>query len=148
MPPSCGELVAGVAGGLVNGGWGALEEAREGGSRHPAVVGYWVGGEREEGGEGDERKGFGGWQAGVAGRRLSVSVSAVSQDSRIAHPLGHPPTLPATIRTFCTMQSFNHPSTNPLPACSKTFQEMGFTVYGGENAPYVWVGFPGACLPS
>ncbi|KAL4853971.1 LL-diaminopimelate aminotransferase [Chlorella vulgaris] len=25
----------------------------------------------------------------------------------------------------------------------KTFQEMGFTVYGGENAPYVWVGFPG-----
>ena len=20
---------------------------------------------------------------------------------------------------------------------------MGFTVYGGENAPYVWVGFPG-----
>jgi hypothetical protein len=38
----------------------------------------------------------------------------------------------------------------PLPApspCSKTFQEMGFTVYGGENAPYVWIGFPGApCL--
>ena len=27
--------------------------------------------------------------------------------------------------------------------CRKTFQEMGFTVYGGENAPYVWVGFPG-----
>ena len=25
----------------------------------------------------------------------------------------------------------------------KTFQDMGFTVYGGENAPYVWVGFPG-----
>ncbi|GAB4821306.1 hypothetical protein N2152v2_008352 [Parachlorella kessleri] len=25
----------------------------------------------------------------------------------------------------------------------KTFQEMGFSVYGGENAPYVWVGFPG-----
>jgi hypothetical protein len=25
----------------------------------------------------------------------------------------------------------------------KTFQEMGFTVYGGENAPYVWIGFPG-----
>ena len=24
-----------------------------------------------------------------------------------------------------------------------TFQEMGFTVYGGDNAPYVWVGFPG-----
>jgi LL-diaminopimelate aminotransferase len=24
-----------------------------------------------------------------------------------------------------------------------TFQEMGFAVYGGENAPYVWVGFPG-----
>jgi len=24
-----------------------------------------------------------------------------------------------------------------------TFTEMGFTVYGGENAPYVWVGFPG-----
>lgn len=24
-----------------------------------------------------------------------------------------------------------------------TFREMGFTVYGGENAPYVWVGFPG-----
>ena len=31
------------------------------------------------------------------------------------------------------------------PGCSKTFQDMGFTVYGGENAPYVWVGFPGAC---
>jgi hypothetical protein len=31
----------------------------------------------------------------------------------------------------------------PWLACSKTFQEMGFTVYGGENAPYVWVGFPG-----
>eukprot|EP01023_Acetabularia_acetabulum_P038121 TRINITY_DN3643_c0_g1_i10.p1 TRINITY_DN3643_c0_g1~~TRINITY_DN3643_c0_g1_i10.p1 ORF type:complete len:444 (-),score=97.20 TRINITY_DN3643_c0_g1_i10:383-1714(-) len=26
---------------------------------------------------------------------------------------------------------------------SKTFRDMGFTVYGGENAPYVWVGFPG-----
>lgn len=24
----------------------------------------------------------------------------------------------------------------------KTFQDMGFSVYGGENAPYVWVGFP------
>lgn len=24
-----------------------------------------------------------------------------------------------------------------------TFQDMGFTVYGGDNAPYVWVGFPG-----
>uniref|UniRef100_A0A383VQ94 Aminotransferase class I/classII large domain-containing protein n=1 Tax=Tetradesmus obliquus TaxID=3088 RepID=A0A383VQ94_TETOB len=24
-----------------------------------------------------------------------------------------------------------------------TFQEMGFSVYGGEDAPYVWVGFPG-----
>lgn len=22
-------------------------------------------------------------------------------------------------------------------------QEMGFSVYGGEDAPYVWVGFPG-----
>lgn len=26
----------------------------------------------------------------------------------------------------------------------KTFTDMGFTVYGGVNAPYVWVGFPGA----
>lgn len=25
----------------------------------------------------------------------------------------------------------------------KTFQDMGFSVYGGQNAPYVWVGFPG-----
>lgn len=25
----------------------------------------------------------------------------------------------------------------------KTFEDMGFTVYGGDNAPYVWVGFPG-----
>lgn len=25
----------------------------------------------------------------------------------------------------------------------KTFKDMGFSVYGGENAPYVWVGFPG-----
>ena len=25
----------------------------------------------------------------------------------------------------------------------QTFQEMGFSVYGGEDAPYVWVGFPG-----
>jgi LL-diaminopimelate aminotransferase len=24
-----------------------------------------------------------------------------------------------------------------------TFQEMGFEVHGGEDAPYVWVGFPG-----
>ncbi|KIY95421.1 hypothetical protein MNEG_12539 [Monoraphidium neglectum] len=24
-----------------------------------------------------------------------------------------------------------------------TFQEMGFQVFGGEDAPYVWVGFPG-----
>ncbi|KAI8464782.1 MAG: LL-diaminopimelate aminotransferase [Monoraphidium minutum] len=24
-----------------------------------------------------------------------------------------------------------------------TFQKMGFKVYGGEDAPYVWVGFPG-----
>lgn len=23
------------------------------------------------------------------------------------------------------------------------FEELGFTVYGGTNAPYVWVGFPG-----
>ncbi len=25
----------------------------------------------------------------------------------------------------------------------KTFRDMGFSVYGGDNAPYVWVGFPG-----
>jgi LL-diaminopimelate aminotransferase len=25
----------------------------------------------------------------------------------------------------------------------KAFVEMGFTVYGGTDAPYVWVGFPG-----
>jgi len=24
-----------------------------------------------------------------------------------------------------------------------TFRDMGFTVYGGSNAPYIWVGFPG-----
>lgn len=35
-------------------------------------------------------------------------------------------------------------STFPALLRSKTFQDMGFTVYGGENAPYVWVGFPGA----
>lgn len=23
------------------------------------------------------------------------------------------------------------------------FQSLGFSVYGGDNAPYVWVGFPG-----
>ena len=25
----------------------------------------------------------------------------------------------------------------------KTFLDLGFSVYGGENAPYIWVGFPG-----
>ena len=25
----------------------------------------------------------------------------------------------------------------------KTFIDMGFTVFGGVNAPYIWVGFPG-----
>ena len=25
----------------------------------------------------------------------------------------------------------------------ETFNEMGFTVYGGDNAPYIWIGFPG-----
>lgn len=25
----------------------------------------------------------------------------------------------------------------------KAFMDMGFSVYGGEDAPYVWVGFPG-----
>jgi len=25
----------------------------------------------------------------------------------------------------------------------QTFLDMGFKVYGGQNAPYVWVGFPG-----
>lgn len=25
----------------------------------------------------------------------------------------------------------------------ETFLKMGFTVFGGVNAPYVWVGFPG-----
>jgi hypothetical protein len=25
----------------------------------------------------------------------------------------------------------------------QAFQEMGFKVYGGRDAPYVWVGFPG-----
>jgi LL-diaminopimelate aminotransferase len=24
-----------------------------------------------------------------------------------------------------------------------TFTDMGFTVHGGTNAPYIWVGFPG-----
>lgn len=24
-----------------------------------------------------------------------------------------------------------------------TFEELGFSVYGGRDAPYVWVGFPG-----
>ncbi len=26
---------------------------------------------------------------------------------------------------------------------AKTFRDMGFSVYGGDNAPYIWVGFPG-----
>ncbi len=25
----------------------------------------------------------------------------------------------------------------------KTFVDLGFSVYGGKNAPYIWVGFPG-----
>ena len=25
----------------------------------------------------------------------------------------------------------------------KTFVELGFTVHGGTDAPYIWVGFPG-----
>ena len=25
----------------------------------------------------------------------------------------------------------------------KTFEDMGFSVHGGQNAPYIWVGFPG-----
>ena len=25
----------------------------------------------------------------------------------------------------------------------EAFQDLGFSVYGGDNAPYVWVGFPG-----
>lgn len=25
----------------------------------------------------------------------------------------------------------------------KTFEEMGFSVFGGVDAPYIWVGFPG-----
>ena len=25
----------------------------------------------------------------------------------------------------------------------KTFVDLGFSVYGGQNAPYIWVGFPG-----
>ena len=25
----------------------------------------------------------------------------------------------------------------------QTFIDMGFTVHGGTNAPYIWVGFPG-----
>ena len=28
----------------------------------------------------------------------------------------------------------------PTPQC---FLDLGFSVYGGSNAPYVWVGFPG-----
>ena len=27
------------------------------------------------------------------------------------------------------------------------FTELGFSVYGGTNAPYVWVGFPGQARP-
>ena len=25
----------------------------------------------------------------------------------------------------------------------EAFKDLGFSVYGGDNAPYVWVGFPG-----
>lgn len=25
----------------------------------------------------------------------------------------------------------------------QTFSDMGFSVYGGANAPYIWIGFPG-----
>ena len=25
----------------------------------------------------------------------------------------------------------------------ETFRQMGFSVYGGDNAPYIWIGFPG-----
>lgn len=35
------------------------------------------------------------------------------------------------------------PSLPYLPP-QTTFQEMGFSVYGGDDAPYIWVGFPGA----
>ena len=30
----------------------------------------------------------------------------------------------------------------------RAFTELGFSVYGGTNAPYVWVGFPGQARPS
>ena len=29
----------------------------------------------------------------------------------------------------------------------RAFMELGFSVYGGANAPYVWVGFPGQARP-
>ena len=29
----------------------------------------------------------------------------------------------------------------------RAFMELGFSVYGGANAPYVWVGFPGQACP-
>lgn len=29
----------------------------------------------------------------------------------------------------------------------RAFTELGFSVYGGANAPYVWVGFPGQARP-
>ena len=29
----------------------------------------------------------------------------------------------------------------------QTFSDMGFSVYGGANAPYIWIGFPGQVLP-
>lgn len=52
----------------------------------------------------------------------------------------YPPTPSPTYIPLC-------PPPYPALPPQTTFQEMGFSVYGGDDAPYIWVGFPGASLP-
>lgn len=59
------------------------------------------------------------------------------------------------LRAYGSMRYSPYPRVAPRPYCPPPPplvgpthpQEMGFSVYGGDDAPYVWVGFPGRWPP-
>jgi len=60
--------------------------------------------------------------------------------SNIAQAGGLASVQPEGFREMMGLVAFYKENAAILKAC---FQDMGFKVYGGSDAPYVWVGFPG-----
>ena len=79
----------------------------------------------------------------LAARGPAVQTLRFFSASLSCHlPVSHRPRQPPCAQLLhASPPPPSHPSFPPPRR--QTFEEMGFSVYGGRDAPYVWVGFPG-----